>query len=676
LLNKITKKTAPRRSAVGEAINWMLSGFPSSNPAPESQNVIEEQDDGDERFTNGDDVLNGVGDAVNTYEERTNEVEQPRTDTSARSLNHSVGISPRKRKRSDVHATDNIPRTHSLGIVSNRDPTPTEPQPKRPSRRQRAKTPILGPSTSLKAVSNSGHATRSKSTKPVVEIETESSAIPQNLTTKGKGRPKKAHTLELERQQGVRNLSAPGNDDAQSDNSEEHLQENDSISPILDNPSPIKVPKKPSTSREHLLARAERAKRAHRLEALSADEDERSQDEDDSQDLQRDDDQDVARPEFFPFSLTTTQIEELIEISDRVGQKYDKLSKSYKKIISVSEKKFDDEAGKILSALVDSLSTAYRNLHAYILEGRRNRVNNAYANISSRLEDLRTSTRNVVLSIRSTGIEGNATASKNLLVFLYFIILPQWMRCIQLATKACSEEGQMILESSEQIYSLMRLWCSVAGVATAQKVKLNADDVTPFSDEIGYSNFQIKQPTIEGLTKLRKLCRTHRDEIDAIQKRAKDLVSASQEAIRIETEERARESLRQAHLEAKQKSGIEQEEKRASLMRKENQETLARRRLIHRQQRQDVDRIKRELLRNYGLSDRDDRLDGSEGASGRNAESDESDLEEENDPLSDRYKVRIGGFPPDNKRETTRTPWNNEKKGKFALMMMEEAAGM
>ncbi|EPE25564.1 hypothetical protein GLAREA_01476 [Glarea lozoyensis ATCC 20868] len=689
LLNKIkiTKKTAPRTSMVGGAINWMLSAFPSSNPAPERQNLVEERDDADERDTNEDRFSSGVRDTSKSNEEAAKEVEHPGLDASARNLNHSGELSPRKRKRSIENGTDDSPRAYSLKTVSDGDLAPTEPLPKRLSRKRVAKKPIVAATTSLNPVSEVRPVTRSRSTVPVVEIEVESSVTPQNLIENGRGRRTKAHTLESERQQGVTILSAPGNDNAESNNSEKLLEDNDSTSWMPANRSPEKVTMQPWTGREYYLASAEQAKRAHRLEATSADEDDMIQDEDDVQNSN----QEVARPELFPFSLAPAQIEELMKISDRVGQRYHMSSDSYDKIISVSLDKLNDETGKELSAIVDSLSTAYENLQASILKGRRNLTNKAYANVSSRLEDLRASTRNAVLSIRGTGIDDNTPATEKLLICLYFIVLPQWMRCIQLALNTCSEEGKMSLELAEEIYSLCKLWCDLAGVATAQKVKLSANDVTPFDDKISNnddeadnddtskkrrSNFQIKQPTTESLTQLRKLCMSHRVEIDAIKKRAKDLMSASQQAIRMETEERARDSLRQADLEAKEISRNEQEERRATLMRKKNQETLARRRAVHRKQRQDVDRIKRELMGNYGLSAGDDRLYGSQGASirtRRNVESDESDLEEENDPLSNGYKVRIGGFPPDNKRGTTRTPWNNEKKGRFAMMMMQEA---
>jgi hypothetical protein len=604
----------------------------------------------------------------------------------------------------EVQGVQDVIKDAGATGIPPRDSSPGDRQSKQvvPRRKAgKAKAPIVAPRTSLGtnfevvlrkrpseaplgsafvSASSKGQPqmerrTRGRS-KRVIQSDTRSKLKPASPAKKTKGQPKRISAVESEPEHIIEGeLDQMNHQEARSEHDE-------GFTWILMNPSPIKVSRHNTISHSGVTL-GERPKHNDQLDGLSSDEEEaRSHHGNGAKNSEQDGDRNVSRPELYSFTLDPpTLLDDLIETAQQVGYKQDRESKTYDRVRVIS--KLCTNTGKGFVTRLEYLSRAYEELQISMVQGIDLDIHKARANTSTPLERLSEYTHSTLDTKLIDGAADignhNDVDLKRILIDLYYIVLPKWLECIKLAIEACSEHGRMSLASLKEVSYLVRLYCDLADSATAQSSQPTAADIIP--ERVGSKKsrsltFRIKQPTKDVLTKIHNLRQKLHREITTINRRARELQESSREQINIENEE----CLRSINDEEIRISYVERNRKRLTDEINKEQEKISRIKATHRQQHQDMERIRAETARlDAAWERRRSRYKHqvtSTNSSRNRYLNDEFDVDDENDPFSDSYQRLKGVFPSNNKRQTARVQWSDKDMERFILRMAKGAEGI
>jgi hypothetical protein len=562
-----------------------------------------------------------------------------------------VASSSPRRQRDEAHDQFDGPHSPS-GSFSLGDSATVEAAATRKPKGRREKLPKR---VTPKDVSNNAPST------------IQSQSPPKRAPKRGRGRPKKIVVSEAEKPQ---NLEAH-------DSSETGQENDDTISPILLPASPAKATRSditPQPSNEE----EERPEYGCDLEGISSNEDE------EEEDLERDEDRDGSRPELYAFDIDPLHIlEELINMSDRVGKKHTELETYEDSVVKTKYSKNGciRRKTKTLVERLACLSNMYEDLKSSTAKGSRISMHSAYSNTSACFEQLSEDVK-VIDRIMVDDVEVGSTSadrSKKILMDVYFIVLPKWLRCIKLAIEARTEDGEMSSKSLREVSHLVRLCLVTLNSALSQKAQPQAIEISkifrPKATNHSHT-FQIRQPAISVRSRLPTLNNQFRRGINTIERRAQEEQEAASAQLSMQLRLEAEEAASSARHEQARIVHVEREKRRIADYEKQEEANARCKREIHRLQREDMKRIHLEL---YGMN-RELRTAHKQRSastkSGRVAHSPSPDLDDANDPFSENYQVVAGVFPANNRRQTERAAWSGKQQDRFIKIMMRGAAGM
>ena len=420
------------------------------------------------------------------------------------------------------------------------------------------------------------------------------------------------------------------------------------------NPSPIKQTRHSKTDQTVPIP-AKRPQLNGGLEELSADEEDgdRVQIEAGAESLDPEDEEDDSPAELYAFTIDPpTLLNDLIEIAKQVGQKQDKRTKLFETITNISGLK--SNAGRTLDTRLSELSNAYAELHLSMTGRSEISMHTSRRNISDHLKSLGDEVQRTLSNILTDPDIGKTRPKmvKNVLIDLYFIVLPKWLECVRDATEICSEDGKMSLPSLEQLFHLSKLYCDLAGSA----VGLEHNQPTPGDiirrDRYNHGlDFRVRQPVKAVLKEMQLLRQKFHRKLRIIDREAIESAKADQEQLRKENQE----IIPSTNDEELRTLQLERERKRIA---DEESEEMEKQKLIrarHRQQRQDMERIQADhAILDASWRKRKYRHQSTAGSSAQDRGP--FDVDEEDDPFSDNYQRLKGVFPSNNRRQSRNPP--------------------
>jgi hypothetical protein len=483
--------------------------------------------------------------------------------------------------------------------------------------------------------------------------------LPRTPQKKGRGRPKKHVVTEVD-----------NSGDVEVPKSFEPIPEDEGISEILLPKTPVRlrVDNGPQLGDDV----EEQPEHGSDVEGISSDEEE---------DL---DEHGPPQPELYAFDVDPLHIvEELIEISNLVGCKKPKDwkmgEKAEVKIKFPSSGK--SSVGKEFVKKLADLSKRYQDLGNAASKDKHIGVHRAYAKTTACVEKL----AGIMDTIMVDDAEDSSVPGpigKKFLMDVYFIVLPQWLKCIRLAIEARSEEGGMSSLSLQEVSRLVRLCRNILNSALVQTSQPGVTDVCSViskkkeAPKISGLTFQIRQPATTIRKRLQTLINQFRRGINTLERRAQ----GEQDATSAQSHEEAEEAASSARYEAKQvatRIALEEREKgRIAALERLAEKNKRHKEIIHQRQREDWKRIRLELDTMWPNGRNSHKQRSASTKPSRVAQSSPSDLEDINDPFSENYQVVAGVFPANNRRQTKRVALTKEEEEAFIVIMMRGDAGM